>query len=85
MDMDFEIEELAYRAGGKSESETEEALNEGDIDDFLLEKYEVTFEQYCKIVRDLIPFTNAWQSPLTKELYQGFVDSTYAIVKQKVV
>jgi hypothetical protein len=61
MSIEWGIEELAYRAGGKTEDETEAAINDGDIDEFIYEKYEIDFDTYFKIVQDLIPFTPAWE------------------------
>ena len=83
---DWEIEELAYRAMGKSEKETEEQLENGNIDNALDEKYDCNFETYCDIVKDLIKFTPLVASPLTDTEFHAFVDvkQQRAIVKLDV-
>lgn len=83
MSLHWEIEELALRACGKTEQETENFINESnDIEDLLYEKYEVSFEQYCKIVEDLIPFTPVMETAVTNTKVQGFVDGNTFIVKK---
>ena len=86
MSIDWDIEELAYRAMGKTESETDEEINNGDIDDAIFDKYEISFEQYCSIVKDLIKFTPLVSSPLTQTNFHAFVDveQQRAIVKLAV-
>ena len=74
MSIEWEIEELAYRAMGKTEAEAEAEINNGDIDDAIYEKYETSFETYCEIVKDLLPFTPKVQSALSNESFNAFVD-----------
>lgn len=74
MSMDWEIEELAYRAMGKTEEEMEDAVNNGDIDEALFEKYEVSFDQYCTIVEDLLPFTPKLEYALSGTKSHAFID-----------
>ncbi|MTI13818.1 hypothetical protein [Sansalvadorimonas verongulae] len=86
MSIEWDIEELAYRAMGKTEEETEQAINDGDIDEALHGKYQVSFEQFSKIVKDLLPFTPQVQAGITGELFHAFVDvkAQRAIVKGQV-
>ncbi|WP_095210355.1 hypothetical protein [Endozoicomonas ascidiicola] len=83
MSMHWDIEELAYRAMGKTEKEAEKAINAGDIDEALYEKYEISFDQYSQIVKDLLPFTPQIKGGLTGNLFHAFVDvkQERAIVK----
>ena len=83
MSMDWDIEELAYRAMGKTEEEAEKAVNDGDIDEALYEKYEISFEQYRDIVKDLLPFTPQIKAAISGTLFHAFVDvkQSRAIVK----
>ena len=83
MSMDWDIEELAYRAMGKTEEEAEKAINDGDIDEALYEKYEISFEQYRAIVKDLLPFTPQIKAAISGTLFHAFVDvkQSRAIVK----
>lgn len=39
MSIEWDIEELAYRATGKTEAEAEKAINDGDIDEAIHEAY----------------------------------------------
>ncbi len=85
--IEWDIEELAYRAMGKTAEEAENEVNNGDIDLALDDKYEISFDQYCKIVKDLLPFTPQIQGGISGDLYHAFVDikESRAIVKGKVV
>lgn len=71
----WDIEELAYRAMGKTDAEAEDAINNCDIDDVVYEKYDCSFESYCKIVSDLVKFTPTVKCALTGKLFHAFVDS----------
>ena len=68
---------------GKSEEETNKAINDGDIDEAVHEKYEIDFDNYCKIVKDLLPFTPQIQAGISGNLFHAFVDvkESRAIVK----
>jgi len=83
MSIEWDIEELAYRAMGKTDEEAEKEINDGDIDQAIYDKYECSFETYCAIVKDLIKFTPKVSSPLTGKSYHAFVDieQQRAIVK----
>lgn len=85
MSIEWDIEELAYRAMGKTQEQAEEEINNGDIDDAIHAKYEVSFESYCAIIKDLAPFLPKVQSSLSGETFAAFVDSeeNRAIVKFK--
>ena len=87
MSIEWDIEELAYRAMGKTDDEASEEINDGDIDNALYERYEVSFEQYSDIVKDLLPFTPQIQGGITGELFHAFVDikQQRAIVKGKAL
>ena len=86
MDIDWDIEELAYRAMGKTDDEAEKEINDGDIEQAIFDKYEIGFEQYCAIVKDLIKFTPLVSSPLSGTNFHAFVDveQQRAIVKLDV-
>ena len=83
MSIEWDIEELAYRAMGKNEDEAEKAINDGDIDEAIFEKYETDFDTYCKIVKDLLPFTPQIKAGISGEVFHAFVDvkECRAIVK----
>ena len=83
MSIDWDIEELAYRAMGMDEEDAELAINDGDVDEALYEKYEVSFEHYCMIVKDLLPFTRPMKAAISGEMFHAFVDNeqSRAIVK----
>ena len=74
MSIEWDIEELAYRAMGKTEEEAEKAINDGDIDEAIFKKYEISFEQYSQVVKDLLPFTPQIQGGITGDLFHAFVD-----------
>jgi len=84
MSLDWDIEELAGYAMGKTESEVEQMINDSTIEDDLFERYEVDFEIYAKIVRDLIPLTPVVKAGISGDLYNVFIDvkNQRMIVKQ---
>jgi len=86
MSIDWDIEELAYRAMGKTDEEAEKEINDGDIDQAIYDKYDCSFETYCEIVKDLIKFTPLVGSQLTGKNFHAFVDieQQRAIVKLDV-
>lgn len=81
--MDWEIEELACYAAGNSESETEEIINNGRIDDLLWDKYGIDFECYKKVVKDLLPLTPVITTALLGKKYHAFVRGNLIIVRQE--
>lgn len=87
MNIEWDIEELAYMAMGKTEKETEAAINDGDIDESIFEKYDTSFDIYCEIVKDLLPFTPKIKAGISGNIYHAFVieenGSGRAIVKSE--
>lgn len=85
-----EIEELACLMLGKDYDDIVDSYNESVIYDMFYEEYNVTLEEFEHLLNDLVKFTNPWESPITKEIYQGFVvpeeDKRLmrAIIKEKV-
>jgi len=87
-----EIEELACLMLGKDyDSIVDNYEDEEDtIEDMFYAEYGVDLEEFEHLLRDLIEFTNPWKSPITNEIYQGFVipendtGLMRAIIKEKV-
>lgn len=85
-----EIEELACLMLGKDYDAIIENYAESTIEDMFYAEYGVDLEEFEHLLRDLVKFTNPWKSPLTNEIYQGFVTSENgskglmrAIIKEK--
>lgn len=68
MSIEWEIEELAYLAMGKTEEEA-------DIDEAIYERYEIDFEVYCEIVKDLLPFTQPVTTAIGETKSFAFIDN----------
>ena len=85
-----EIEELACLILGKDYDTIVDNYEESTIYDMFYEEYNITLEDFEHLLRDLIKFTNPWKSPITKEMYRGFVVQegdkglTRAIIKEKI-
>lgn len=85
-----EIEELACLMLGKDYDSIVNNYGESTIFDMFYTEYGVDLENFERVLKDLIKFTNPWKSPLTNEIYQGFVISENdnglmrAIIKEKV-
>ena len=69
-----EIEELACLMLGKDyDSIIDEYDDESTIEDMFYAEYGVDLEEFEHLLEDLVKFTNPWMSPITEEIYQGFV------------
>ena len=87
-----EVEELACLMLGKDyDSIIDEYDDESTIEDMFYAEYGVDLEEFEHLLRDLVKFTNPWKSPITEEIYQGFVIQEEgnkglmrAIIKEKV-
>lgn len=65
----IDTEELAaYLLGLDDDYDTE------TIDEALTEKYEISFDQFHKIVELLIPLCEVAKSPITGVVFRGFAD-----------
>lgn len=65
-----------------------DSTNYHEIEYKFYEKYNIDLADFIELVKDLIEFTNPWQSPLSGEIYQGFVKNIgngimRAIIKEK--
>lgn len=83
----WDIEELAYHTADYTDEEITAAIDDGDINQFISDKYGCEFDTYCAIVEDLIYFTPVVQSPLSGECFHAFVDNKQqvAIVKTEII
>jgi hypothetical protein len=85
-----EIEELACLMLKRDYDSIVDEGNESYIEELFYETYNVTLEEFESVLYDLIKFTNPWKSPITNEIYQGFVVNTKteglmrAIIKEKM-
>ena len=85
-----EIEELACLMLGKDYGSIINNYDESVIERMFYDSYDVTLEDFERILEDLIKFTNPWKSPITGEMYQGFVIKENdkglmrAIIKEKI-
>ena len=85
-----EIEELACLMLGKNYDDIVDNYEESTIYDMFYDEYNITLEDFKHLLKGLIKFTPFWKSPITKEIYQGFVISENdkglmrAIIKEKM-
>ena len=85
-----EIEELACLMLGKDYDAIVDNYEESAVYNMFYEEYGITLEDFERLLNDLVKFTNPWMSPITNEIYQGFVISENdkglmrAIIKEKV-
>lgn len=81
MSSTWDYAELAARSLGLSELEYEKLENNGDsfeiVEDLLFDKLDVTFEQFCNVVRVLLPMTLKVETAIQKDLkhVMGVYDS----------
>ena len=85
-----EVEELACLMLGKDYDSIVDNDLESTIYDMFYNEYNITLEDFEHLLIDLVKFTNPWKSPITREMYQGFVipeenkDLMRAIIKEKI-
>lgn len=85
-----EVEELACLMLGKDYDSIVDNYEESTIEDMFYEEYNITLEDFEHLLKDLVKFTNPWKSPITEEIYQGFViqednkSLMRAIIREKV-
>lgn len=85
-----EIEELACLMLGKDYDSIVDNYEESIIEDMFYEEYNTTLEDFEHLLNDLVKFTPSWKSPISGEIYQGFVTLENdkglmrAIIKEKV-
>jgi len=73
---DFDIEELVR---GMHD------LSDGiDVLDYIIEKYNIDWEDFCYLIRNLMPLIIVGESPLTKKFYQGFGKDNMFFIKQEL-
>lgn len=75
----LDIQELASKVCGISEDS-----DIGDLDCELYEKYEVSLDQYEKIISDLFNLLDFSISPLTHTAFVGFGDGRKWLLKKEV-
>jgi len=70
-----EVEELACLMLGKDYDAIVDNYEdeESTIEDMFYAEYGVDLEEFEHLLKDLVKFTNPWKSPITEEIYQGFV------------
>ncbi len=74
---DIEAEELACKITGLDYDEIDADL--GTIEDELINQFGCDFNQFCGIIRRLLPLIDVGSSPLTKKTYKGFSDTKKGI------
>lgn len=82
----YDAEELACNILGMDYDEIVNEGRENEIEDSLYEKFEIGMEQFCDIVKALLPFTPMVKAGLSGDMYHAFVNEKEGvmIVKQKV-
>lgn len=68
-----EIEELACLLLGLDYDSIVNSNEEYIIEDKFYNKFNIDLEDFEYLIKKLIKFTPTWKSPLTGQLYQGFV------------
>jgi hypothetical protein len=77
----YDAEEVAMAILGIDEDAAEDA----DIDNLLIDRFDVNLEQFQKIAEALLPFTVPTRTALMGTLCQGFAKDGCFIVKQEIV
>jgi len=73
---EFDIEELVRGMHALDD--------EVDVYDFVHDEYEMDWENFCKLISDLMPLIIIGQSPLTQKVYRGFGTNNMFFIKQEV-
>lgn len=85
--MDYwDAQELACAVLGLNYDDLVNEGREDEIDNALYEKFEIGMEQFCDIVKALLPFTPCVKAGLSGTIYHAFVNEKEGImiIKQPV-
>ena len=55
-----------------------------EVEDYVLQKYDCSWEAFCHIVSDLLPLIVIGESPLTGKMYRGFGKEGLFFIKQEI-
>lgn len=82
----YDAQDLACAILGMDYDEIVNEGRESEIEDALYEKFEIGMEQFCDIVKALLPFTPTVKAKMSGDMYHAFVNEKdgVMIVKQKV-
>lgn len=85
----YDFQELACVILGLDYDKLVDNDEEGEIDNALYDRFEISMEQFCDLVKALLPLTMPQQSTLTKEWHYCFgkdegIGLWRAIIKMKV-
>lgn len=73
---EFDIEELVRGMHDLSD--------DVDVLDYVIEKYNIDWEDFCYLIRNLMPLIEYGESPLTKKRYKGFGKDGLFFIKQEI-
>jgi len=73
---EFDIEELVRGMHALDD--------EVDVYDYVYDEYEMDWENFCKLITNLMPLITVGQSPLTNKIYKGFGKDNMFFIKQEV-
>ena len=58
--------------------------NEDDVDDALMEKFDIDLDQFQKLVSKLLPLCTKEVSPLSRRTYRGFASDGCFIMREEI-
>ncbi len=73
---DFDIEELVRGMANLSDEDC--------VIDYVDEHFYTSWDDFCRIIRELMPLVIVGQSPLTKKIYRGFGKDGMFFIKRVV-
>ena len=71
---EFDIEELVRGMGNLDD--------DYDVTLYVYEKFNVEWDSFCLIIKELMPLIEVFQSPLTGNIYKGFGKEGLFFIKQ---
>ena len=73
---EFDVEELVRGMHSLSD--------DVDVIDFIGDKYQISWDDFCQIIRDLMPLIAISKSALTEKVYRGFGNESMFFIKQEI-
>ena len=73
---EFDIEELVRGMGCLGD--------EVDVYDYVQEEYSMDWDNFCTLIRALMPFVVVGRSPITNKIYKGFGKNGVFFIKQEM-
>ena len=80
----YELIRYLYIIGEDALADEIDNIEEYELEDWLYSAYEITFDNFKALIRNLLPLCTIAKSPLTNQLYRGFGVGNTWLIKEEI-